>query len=135
VEIVGTAAGYILQTDSGNNDYASAAATAIDGRIESGDLDFGLPDHMKRVAEVIPDLKVQSEVSEIMIQVGVHNRLADDIKWSDPVAFTIGASEKSDFNGFRKEGKHIRIRFYSNLKDAPWSLAGYTIKYELGGTR
>lgn len=134
-DIVGTLAGYILQFDSGNNDYASAAYEAIDGRIETGDLSFDLPNNMKRIAEVIPDLAVQTLVSELMVQVGVRNRLADDIKWSDPVAFTIGASERCDFNGFRKEGKLVRIRFYSDQKDAPWKLAGFTINYEVGGTR
>jgi hypothetical protein len=71
----------------------------------------------------------------MMIRVGVRNRLGEDIKWSDPVPFTIGVSEKCDFDDFRKEGKWVRIRFYSNIKDAPWSLAGFTIKYEIGGTR
>ena len=135
VEIVGTSAGYILQMDSGNNGYASAAATAIDGRIETGDLNFDLPDNMKRISEVVPDLAVQTLVTELMVQVGVRNRLADDIKWSDPVAFTIGVSERCDFNGFRKEGKWVRVRFYSDQKDAPWKLAGFTINYEVGGTR
>lgn len=134
-EIVGTLAGYILQLDSGNNDYEAAAYEAVDGEIETGDLSFDLPNNMKRISEVIPDLAVQTLASELMVQVGVRNRLADDIKWSDPVAFTIGASERCDFNGFRKEGKWVRIRFYSDQKDAPWKLAGFTILYEQGGTR
>jgi len=90
---------------------------------------------MKRIAEVIPDLKVQTEVSEIMIRVGVRNRLGEDIKWSDPAPFTIGVSEKCDFDDFRKEGKWVRIRFYSDQMDSPWSLAGFTVKYEVAGTR
>jgi hypothetical protein len=134
-DIIGTAAGDLLQLDSGNNGYSAAAYNAIDGYIETGDMNFDLPDHMKRIAEVIPDLKVQPEVSEMMIRVGVRNRLGEDIKWSDPAAFTIGASEKCDFDFFRKEGKWVRIRFYSDQMDSPWSLAGFTVKYELGGTR
>jgi len=134
-EIIGTAAGDLLQLDSGGNGYAAAVYNAIDGYIETGDLNFDLPDHMKRIAEVIPDLKVQTEVSEMMIRVGVRNRLGEDIKWSDPVPFTIGVSEKCDFDDFRKEGKWVRIRFYSDQMDSPWSLAGFTVKYELGGTR
>jgi hypothetical protein len=78
---------------------------------------------------------VQDTVSEMMVQVGVRNRLSDDIRWSDPVPFTIGVSEKCDMNGFRKEGKYVRIRFYSDLVTSPWALSGYTIKYEGGGTR
>jgi hypothetical protein len=135
VEIVGNAGGDLLRMDYGNNDYSSSVYSAIDGRVESGDMHFGEPNRMKHVAEVIPDLNVQDEIKELLIQVGVRNRLADDIKWSDPVAFTIGSSAKCDFDGYRKEGKYIRIRFYSDQKDTPWSLSGYTIKYELGGTR
>ena len=134
-EIIGTAAGDLLQLDSGNNGYSATIYNAIDGYIETGDLNFDLPDHMKRIAEVIPDLKVQTEVSEIMIRVGVRNRLGEDIKWSDPAPFTIGVSEKCDFDDFRKEGKWVRIRFYSDQMDSPWSLAGFTVKYEVAGTR
>lgn len=130
-DAVGTAQGNILRLDAGFNDNG----VAIDGVIETGDLTFELPDVMKKVSEVIPDLAVQGTVSELMVQVGVRNRLADDIKWSDPVAFTIGVSERCDFSGFRKEGKIVRLRFYSDQKDAPWSLAGFTVKYETGGTR
>jgi len=96
---------------------------------------FGTPDRMKRISDVIPELAEQDTVSELMVQVGVRNRLSDDIRWSDAVPFTIGVSEKTDFNGFRKEGKYVRIRFYSNLLTSPWVLSGYTIKYEEGGTR
>ena len=131
-DVVGDAAGQILRLDSGFN---TAAGLAIDGRIESGDMTFGAPDQMKRISEVIPELAVQTTVSELMIQVGLRNRLSDDIRWSDPVPFTIGVSEKTDFNGFRKEGKYVRVRFYSDLVTSPWALSGYTIKYEEGGTR
>ena len=134
-EIVGNANGDLLQLDLGDNDFSASAYQAVDGQIESGDMSFDLPNNMKKVAEVIPDLKAQDTVCELLVQVGVRNRLADDIKWSDPGTFTIGSSEKVDFSGFRKEGKWIRIRFYSNQKDTPWSLSGYTIKYEIGGTR
>jgi hypothetical protein len=130
-DIIGDVFGNILRMDTGFNDNG----VAIDGFIETGDLSFDLPDVMKKVAEVIPDLAVQTLVTELMVQVGVRNRLADDIKWSDPVPFTIGVSERCDFNGFRKEGKLVRIRFYSDQKDSPWSLAGFTVKYEIGGTR
>jgi len=131
-DVVGNASGQILRLDSGFN---TAAGLAIDGRIESGDMTFGAPDQMKRISEVIPELAVQTTVSELMIQVGLRNRLSDDIRWSDPVPFTIGVSEKTDFNGFRKEGKYVRVRFYSDLVTSPWALSGYTIKYEEGGTR
>lgn len=134
-DIVGDAFGNILRMDGGFNDLAGVTVQPINGVVETGDLSFDLPDVMKKVAEVIPDLAVQDTVSELMVQVGVRNRLADDIKWSDPVAFTIGVSEKCDFDSFRKEGKIVRLRFYSDQKDAPWSLAGFTVKYETGGTR
>ncbi|TFH33345.1 MAG: hypothetical protein E4G97_00790 [Deltaproteobacteria bacterium] len=131
-DVVGNAAGQILTFDSGFN---TAAGLAIDGRIETGDLDFGLPNNMKTIAEVIPELAVQDTVSELMIQVGVRNRLSDDLRWSDPVPFTIGVSDKCDLNGFRKSGKFVRVRFYSDLVTSPWKLSGYTINYEVGGTR
>ena len=118
--------------DSGFN---TAAGLAIDGEIETGDLDFGLPNNMKKISEVIPHLALQDTVSELMIQVGVRNRLSDDIRWSDPVPFTIGVSERVDLNGFRKEGKYVRVRFYSDLVTSPWVMSGYTINYEIGGTR
>jgi hypothetical protein len=131
-DVVGNAAGQILQLDSGFN---TAAGLAIDGRIETGDLDFGLPNNAKTIAEVIPHLETQDTVSELMVQIAVKNRMADDLRWSDPVPFTIGVSEKCDFNGFRKGGKFVRIRFYSNLPTSPWKMSGYTINYEVGGTR
>jgi len=134
-EIVGNANGDLLRLDYGDNDFSASAYQAIDGQIESGDMHFDQPNRMKHVAEIIPDLKEQTTACELLIQVGVRNRLADDIKWSDPMAFTIGSSEKADFDGFRKEGKFVRVRFYSSQKDTPWALSGYTIKYELGGTR
>jgi hypothetical protein len=134
-EIVGTAVGYILRLDLGGNDFSAAAYQAISGSIETGDMAFDAPDRMKVVSEVIPELADQDGISELMVQVGVKNRLADPIRWSDPVAFTIGVSERCDFNGFRKDGKWVRIRFYSDQVDTPWSLSGFTVKYELGGTR
>ena len=131
-DVVGNASGQILRLDSGFN---TAAGLAIDGEIETGDLDFDLPNNMKKISEVIPHLAVQDTISELMIQVGVRNRLSDDIRWSDPVPFTIGVSERVDLNGFRKEGKYVRVRFYSDLVTSPWVMSGYTINYEVGGTR
>jgi hypothetical protein len=131
-DVVGNASGQILKLDDGFN---SAAGLAIDGRIETGDHDFGLPNNVKTIADVIPHLDGQDTVSELMVQIAVKNRLPDDLRWSDPVPFTIGVSEKCDFNGFRKGGKYIRLRFYSNLLTSPWKMSGYTINYEVGGTR
>jgi len=96
---------------------------------------LGAPDNMKTVAEVIPHLDYQDTVSELMVQIAVKNQIPDDLRWSDPVPFTIGVSEKCDFNGFRKGGKFVRIRFYSNLPTSPWKMSGYTINYEVSGTR
>mgnify|MGYP001355551854 CR=1 FL=1 len=131
-DIVGDSSGQILRFDDGFN---TAAGLAIDGVVETADMTFDLPDQMKRISEVIPELKIQDQISELMIQVGVRNRLQDDLKWSDPVPFTIGVSERCDFNGFRKEGKYIRLRFYSDQLTSPWKMSGYTIKYEIAGTR
>jgi len=130
--VVGNASGQILILDSGFN---TAAGLAIDGRIETGDLDFGLPNNVKTIAEVIPHLEYQDIVSELMVQVGVKNQMPDDLRWSDPVPFTIGVSDKCDLNGFRRGGKFVRVRFYSELLTSPWKMSGYTINYEVGGTR
>jgi len=131
-DVVGNASGQILILDSGFN---TAAGLAIDGRIETGDLDFGLPNNVKTIAEVIPHLEYQDIVSELMVQVGVKNQMPDDLRWSDPVPFTIGVSDKCDLNGFRRGGKFVRVRFYSELLTSPWKMSGYTINYEVGGTR
>ena len=131
-DVLGNAAGQILRLDSG---YNKADGTAIDGKIETGDMTFDLPDTMKVVSDVIPEFAAQDTVSDLMVQVGVKNRVPDDLRWSDPVPFTIGASERCDFNGFRKEGKYIRLRFYSDQLTSPWKMSGYTIKYEIAGTR
>jgi len=131
-DVVGNVSGQILKLDDGFN---TAAGLAIDGRIETGDLDFGLPNNVKMIAEVIPQLGFQETVSELMVQIGVKDQVPDDLRWSDPVPFTIGVSSKCDFNGFRKGGKFVRIRFYSDLLTSPWKMSGYTINYEVGGTR
>ena len=131
-DLLGDSAGQILRFDDGFN---TVAGLPIYGVIETADMTFDIPDQMKRISEVIPELKIQDQISELMIQVGVRNRLQDDLKWSDPVPFTIGVSERCDFNGFRKEGKYIRLRFYSDQLTSPWKMSGYTIKYEIAGTR
>lgn len=132
---VGNKYGEVLRLDYGNNNYYGGLSRAINGYIETGDMYFDSLDVTKKISDVIPDLGLQDDVTEIMIQVGVKNRLADTIRWSDPVPFSIGVSDFCDFNGFRKDGKFVRIRFYSDQLDTPWSLAGYSLKYELGGTR
>ena len=134
-DIVGNRLGEITQLDTGDNGYDAGAATAINGFVETGDLDFKAPDFVKRVSDVIAEVALQTGVNELMIQVGFRNRLSDDIRWSDPAPFTIGVSDSCDFNFFRKDGKYVRLRFSTDQLDSPWSLAGYSIKYETGGTR
>jgi|GEM_PF-3561127 len=131
LDVVGTSAGTILVLDDTNNNVL----VSVDGVIETRDHDFDLPDRVKKVSEVIPDLASQDLVCALMVQVGVRNRLSDDIRWSEPATFTIGVSEKIDFDFFRSQGKYIRLRFFTSQVDVAWSLSGYTIKYEIGGER
>lgn len=134
-DIVGNQNGEILKLDDGNNGYYGGASLPINGVIETGDMHFGAPDFVKRVSDVIAEPALQDLVNELMIQIGVRYRLSDDIRWSDPVPFTLGVSDFCDFNNFRKDGKYVRIRFFSDQLNTPWSLSGYSVKYELGGTR
>lgn len=134
-DIVGNDQGEILRLDDGFNGYYSAESSAINGVIETGDMALDSPDYMKRVSDVMVEAAVQDTVCELMIQAGVRDRLSDDIKWSDPVPFTLGVTDKCDFSHFRKEGKYVRLRFYSDQLNTPWTIAGLTVKYELGGTR
>jgi hypothetical protein len=135
IDVVGNSAGKILQLDSGFNTPSGGTSVAITGTIETGDMDLKLPDTMKRISDILVELAAQDEVSELMIQVGLRNRIADEIEWSDPVPFTIGVSDFCDFCDFRREGKYVRLRFYSDQLNSPWKMIGYTVKYELGGTR
>lgn len=134
-EIVGNQNGDILKLDDGDNDYYAGAEFPLTGFIETGDMAFNAPDFTKKISDVMAEPAPQTDVTELMIQVGVKNRLSDDIRWSDPTPFTLGVSDFADFNHFRKDGKYIRLRFYSDQLDTPWTLAGYSLKYEQGGTR
>lgn len=134
-DIVGNQNGEILRLDNGNNRYFGGVSYPINGYIETGDMHFGSPDFVKRVSDIMAEPGLQDSVSELMLQVGVRNRLSDDIRWSDPVPFTMGVSDHADFNHFRKDGKYVRVRFFSEQLDSPWDLSGYSVKYELGGTR
>ena len=134
-DIVGNPVGEVLQFDSGFNRPYGGTTSSISGTIETGDMDLESPDMQKRVSDVFAELELQDEITELMIQVGFRRRLADDLVWSDPVPFTIGVSDFCDFCDFRKEGKYVRLRFFSDVLDSPWKLLGYTIKFEFGGTR
>lgn len=131
IDVVGNSEGKIMQLDSGFNNPGGA----IQGIVETGDMNLDLPDTMKHISDVLIELAAQDEVNELMVQVGLKNRLSDDTAWSDPNPFTIGVSDFCDFCEFRREGKYIRLRFYSDQLDSPWKIIGYTLKYETGGTR
>ncbi|MBI5560574.1 MAG: hypothetical protein HY883_04810 [Deltaproteobacteria bacterium] len=127
-EVVGNASGQILKFDSGNNDNGMA----ITGYIETGDLTMGDPLTNKFLNSVWPSAKPQGSNNALMVQVGSRQNLSQDIVWSNPQAFDIGISEKVSF---RKQGKYIRIRFYTDQLDTPWILDGYGYDATKGGTR
>ena len=128
-EVVGTSTGQIQKADTGNN---KADGTAIEGYIETGDLVLDNSLINKIIHEIVPSLKPQSSINAIMIQVGTRESLHRDIEWSQPQAFTIGVSRHVNF---RKMGKYIRFRFFTDVVDSPYFLEGFFYKYSMGGSR
>ena len=126
--VVGDASGRIFKMDDGANNNGAA----IDAYIETGDMYFENPVYCKNITEVFPSLKPQSADTQLLIQIGTRDSLHKQIEWSTPSAYTIGVDEKADF---RDNGKYIRLRFYTNQKDAEWILDGYSLNYHLGGQR
>lgn len=127
-EAVGDAQGRIFKFDAGDNNNGAA----ITGYIETGDLDMGSSTFNKALKEVWPSLKPQSRQTPLLIQVGVRSNLGQPVEWSRPTPFIIGIDHKVDF---RKTGKYVRFRFYTDQKDTPWILDGYGYKFSLAGTR
>ena len=126
--VVGDTSGRIFKLDDGVNNNGNA----IEAYIETGDMLFDNAIFNKNITEVFPSIKPQSADTQLLVQVGSRESLHQQIEWSAPVACTIGIDEKVDFLG---NGKYIRLRFYTNQKDAEWILDGYYLNYTLGGMR
>lgn len=127
-EVCGNSTGQILKQDSGYNNNGAP----IDAYIETGDISLDSSTINKIIYEVWLSLKPQTSINAIMVQVGTRDNLHQDISWSLPAAYTIGVSRNVSV---RKQGKWIRLRFYSNVVDSPWILESADIKYDLAGTR
>lgn len=127
-EVVGNSTGQILKQDSGYNNNGNP----IDAYIETGDFDMNTLYLNKVIDRVWLILKPQASISEVMVQVGVRQNLHQDIDWSLPQPFTIGVSS---FVNFRKQGRYIRLRLFSNVLNSPFILEGYSVEWSAGGTR
>lgn len=126
--VVGDTSGRIFKLDSGANNNGNA----IESYIETGDMLFDNAVFNKNITEIFPSMKPQSADTQLLVQVGSRESLHQQIEWSAPVACTIGVDEKADF---LENGKYIRLRFYTNQKDAEWILDGYYLNYNFGGMR
>lgn len=128
-EVGANSDGKIFKLEYGSN---KIDGTGIDGYLETGDMVFGNAMMNKITDEIIPYLKMQADVSALMVQVGTRDSLHKDIDWSLPFPYTVGVSRHVNA---RKQGKYIRLRFYSNVANSPWVLEGYQIKFQGGGSR
>lgn len=132
-DIVGDAAGHILNMDVGFNALdATLAAQPIYGYIESGDMVLGDRSVTKMIEELFPDLLAQTQTNSLMIQVGVRDNLSRPLTWSPAVAFRIGTDDYSDLRSYGSEGAFIRIRFYTNTLNSPWTMGSYSFNYSPG---
>lgn len=131
--VVGNSIGQIFKFDTGYDNNT----TAIESYIETGDIDFSnkfhiLTDYFKAIDSVWPGVKPQDVDTPLLIQVGTRSSLHQPISWSEPAAYTIGINDKVDI---RKEGKWIRLRFYTMQLGDQWTLDNYSIRYTLRGKR
>ena len=127
-EVVGNATGTLFKLDHG----FSNGTLAVEGFIETGDMDLGYPNLNKSVHSVRPNFKPIAGEMAVMIQVGARRNLSDDIVWSFPLQFTPGVDDQVTC---RTSGKYIRFRFFTDRKDSPWILTGFTADATLGGSR
>lgn len=135
--IVGNSEGEILKLDEGVDDYYAGQSLGVYSYIETGDMVLSsefksADDVIKTVSRVFPSVKPQTTQTPLMVEVGVRDSLSDDIKWSNPMPYTIGVSRKVDF---RNSGKVVRLRFSTEQKEDQWVLDGYTMDYCYRGLR
>jgi hypothetical protein len=131
--VVGNSSGQIFKLDSTYDNNGSA----IEAYIETGDMNLSTKyvdasDLFKSIDSVYPSLKPQDIDTPLLIQVGVRDSLSDPVKWSAPVAYTIGISRKADF---RHEGLWVRFRFYTSQIEDQWTLESFMSKYSYRGRR
>ena len=133
-EAVANISGQILKQDDGFNNNGQP----IDAWIQSGAIALtdskgnSLEDINKIIYEIWPGLKAQESINEIMIQVGTADNLHEDITWSLPVAYTIGISRNANF---RKRGKWLYLKFFSDTLNSPWAMESWKMKFDIGSSR
>lgn len=128
-EVVGDAVGNLYKLDHGFNNGTSA----VEGYIETGDMDLGYPHLNKFVHAVRPNFKQIAGEMAVMIQVGTRDSLSKDIAWTFPMQFTPGVDAQVTCRAV--QGKFIRFRFFTDRKNSPWILNGFTSDVTLGGSR
>lgn len=131
--VVGNSSGQIFKLDSTYDNNG----VAIDAYIETGDSLLSTEfvngqSFYKVIDSVYPVMKPQDIDSPLMVQIGSRKFLSDPIKWSVPMAYTIGISEKVDF---RHEGMWFRVRFYTSQLEDKWTLESFMMKYSYRGRR
>ena len=132
-DITGDTASHVLQMDSGFNSISMAlASTAIYGVIESGDMAFADRSKEKIIRQLFPEIASQTQTNSLMIQVGARDNLSMPIQWSPVISFKIGQDNYADLSSYTSYGGFIRIRFYTNIADSPWSLSSYSLIYNEG---
>jgi hypothetical protein len=132
-DIVGDSASHIMCMECGNNALdTTLTPQPIYGVIESGDMALGSRSLEKIMEDLFPDMDVQTLTNSLMIQVGIRDSLAQSISWSKAVPFRIGIDRVADLRSYTSQGAYIRLRFYTNALDTPWSLASYGFSFLTG---
>jgi hypothetical protein len=126
--VVGNSSGQIFKLDSTYDNNG----VAIEAYIETGDMNFSSLDFFKETDSVYCNFKPQDIDTPVLIQVGVRDSLSDPIKWSAPMAYTVGISKKADF---RHEGMWTRFRFSTSQIEDQWALETFMSKYSYRGRR
>lgn len=132
-DVCGDSASHILQMDSWYNAInTSLAPVAINGIIESGDFSMGNRAFQKVIEECYPDLAAQTSVNSLMVQVGIRENLSLPINWGPVISFRIGVDFYADLRNYTSQGAHVRLRFYTNIIDSPWSMSSYGFNFSMG---
>jgi len=132
-DICGDSNSNILLMDMGYNALdTSLNAIPINGYIETGDIDLGNRAFEKIIEQLFPDFVQQNSGNDIYIQIGARNNLSLPLVWSPPCPFMIGSDFLADLRNYQGNAAYIRIRFYSNTLDSPWTLASFTTRIKKG---
>jgi hypothetical protein len=123
---VGAVSTYTFTAVTATHTITATYVMPINAYIETGDMDSGIRGFEKLMEEVYPDLLAQSETNSLYIQCGVRDNLSKPIVWGPSIPFRIGTDFYADMRNYASQGAYLRLRFYSNIIDSPWSLGGFT---------